>query len=119
MDTGVINDRHFVFSAGVGLDASVVKRVDAHPRLKTRIGEWYYGWVGMRTFTRHYLLHPPRLEAEIDGETVAGVTTIVQNATPYTYFGNRPVNIGDGASLDSGDLAGVVLAAPGRSTWPP
>ena len=109
VDTGVINDRHFVFSAGVGLDASVVRRVDAHPRLKTRVGEWYYGYIGMRTFTSHYLLRPPRLEAEIDGETVAGVTTIVQNATPYTYFGDRPVNIGDGAGLQSGDLAGVVL----------
>ena len=109
VDTGIINDRHFVFSAGVGLDASVVRRVDAHPRLKARLGEWYYGWVGVRTFNRHYLVHPPRLETEIGGETVPGVLTIVQNAEPYTYFGNRPVNIGDGAALDSGDLAGVVL----------
>jgi diacylglycerol kinase family enzyme len=109
VDTGVINGRHFVFSAGVGLDASVVQRVDAHPRLKARLGEWYYGWVGVRTFNRHYLLHPPRLEAQIGDETVPGVLTIVQNAEPYTYFGNRPVNIGDGAALDSGDLAGVVL----------
>ena len=109
VDTGIINDRHFVFSAGVGLDASVVRRVDAHPRLKARLGEWYYGWVGVCTFNRHYLVHPPRLETEIGGETVPGVLTIVQNAEPYTYFGNRPVNIGDGATLDSGDLAGVVL----------
>jgi diacylglycerol kinase family enzyme len=109
VDTGIINDRHFVFSAGVGLDASVVQRVDAHPRLKARLGEWYYGWVGVRTFNRHYLVHPPRLEAQIGTETVPGVLTIVQNAEPYTYFGNRPVNIGDGAALDSGDLAGVVL----------
>jgi diacylglycerol kinase family enzyme len=109
VDTGIVNDRHFVFSAGVGLDASVVERVDAHPRLKARLGEWYYGWVGVRTFNRHYLVHPPRLETEIGAETVPGVLTIVQNAEPYTYFGNRPVNIGDGAALDSGDLAGVVL----------
>ena len=33
-----------LFSAGVGLDASVVERVDAHPRLKARLGEWYYTW---------------------------------------------------------------------------
>jgi diacylglycerol kinase family enzyme len=109
VDTGVMNGRHFVFSAGVGLDASVVERVDAHPRLKTRFGEWYYGLVGVRTFNRRYLLHPPRLEAHIGSETIPGVTTIVQNAEPYTYFGNRPVHIGEGASLDSGDLAGVVL----------
>jgi diacylglycerol kinase family enzyme len=37
------------------------------------------------------------------------VTVIVQNATPYTFFGNRPVEMGEGATLQSGDLAGVVL----------
>ena len=61
------------------------------------------------TFNRRYLLHPPRLEAQLGGETIAGVTAIVQNATPYTYFGDRPVEMGEGATLDSGDLAGVVL----------
>src|SRR5256714_12531266 len=42
VDLGHVNERHFVFAAGVGLDASVVERVDAHPRLKARYGEWYY-----------------------------------------------------------------------------
>jgi diacylglycerol kinase family enzyme len=109
VDTGVVNGRHFAFSAGVGLDASVVEKVDAHPRLKARLGEWYYGWTGMGTFSRRYILHPPQLEAEIGDERVAGVTTVVQNAEPYTYFGERPVHVGQGASLESGDLAGVVL----------
>jgi diacylglycerol kinase family enzyme len=109
VDTGVVNNRHFVFSAGVGLDASVVEKVDAHPRLKARLGEWYYGWVGVRTFSRRYLVRPPRLTADVGGEHVPGVTTIVQNSEPYSYFGDRPVGIGEGATLDSGDLAGVVL----------
>ncbi len=109
VDLGVVNDRVFVFSAGAGLDASVVEQVDAHPHLKARFGEWYYTWTGVRTFTRRYLLHPPRLEARIGETTIAGVTVIVQNATPYTFFGNRPVEMGEGATLDSGDLAGVVL----------
>src|SRR5207245_6125874 len=33
VDLGTVNGRHFVFAAGVGLDASVVERVDAHPKL--------------------------------------------------------------------------------------
>ncbi len=109
VDIGMVNDRCFLFSAGVGLDASVVERVDAHPQLKARLGEWYYTWTGIGTFNRRYLLHPPRLEAQLDGETVSGVTAIIQNAAPYTYFGDRPVDMGEGATLDSGDLAGVVL----------
>jgi diacylglycerol kinase family enzyme len=109
VDLGRVNQRCFAFSAGVGLDASVVQRVDAHPRLKARLGEWYYTWTGIRTFNRHYLVRPPRLEAQLGDQRVTGVTTIVQNAAPYTYFGDRPVDFGEGASLDSGDLAGVVL----------
>jgi diacylglycerol kinase family enzyme len=109
VDVGRVNERYFLFSAGVGLDASVVKRVDAHPRLKARVGEYYYAWTATHTVHRHYMVHPPRLEVELDGETVPGVTAIVQNAAPYTYFGNRPVHMGEGAELDSGDLAGVVL----------
>jgi diacylglycerol kinase family enzyme len=108
-DVGSVNQRAFLFSAGVGLDASVVERVDAHPRLKARYGEWYYTATALRTFAQRYLLHPPRLEVQVGEETIAGVTVIVQNATPYTYFGDRPVQMAEGATLHSGDLAGVVL----------
>ncbi len=109
VDLGDVNGRKFTFSAGVGLDASVVERVDAHPRLKARLGEWYYTVTGVNTFTRRYLVHPPRLEAMLGDERVAGVSAIIQNAAPYTYFGSRPVEMAEGASLSSGDLAGLVL----------
>jgi diacylglycerol kinase family enzyme len=109
VDIGRMNGRYFTFSAGVGLDASVVEQVDAHPRLKARLGEWYYTWTGIQTFNRKYLIRPPKLETDLGGEVVRGVTVIVQNAAPYTYFGDRPVDMGEGATLDSGDLAGVVL----------
>jgi diacylglycerol kinase family enzyme len=109
VDIGTVNERVFLFSAGAGLDASVVERVDAHPQLKARFGEWYYTTMALRTFTRRYLLHPLRLEAQFGAESIAGVTVIVQNAAPYTYFGSRPVEMGEGATLHSGDLAGVVL----------
>ena len=36
----------------------------------------------LQTFTRRYLLHPPRLEAQVGEEAIPGVTVIVQNATP-------------------------------------
>ncbi len=109
VDLGVINKRQFLFSAGVGLDASVVEKVDAHPRLKARVGEWYYAWTGIRTFTRSYLVNPPRMVIELGATHIDGVTVVVQNAAPYTYFGRRPVDMGEGATLQSGDLAGIVL----------
>ncbi len=109
VDVARVNERLFLFSAGVGLDASVVQRVDSHPRLKARGGEWYYTLTGVRTFNRGYLVHPPEVVVDVGGERVTGVTAIVQNADPYTFFGSRAVRLAEGASLDSGDLAGVVL----------
>jgi len=109
VDLGSASGRHFVFSAGVGLDASVVERVDAHPRLKARVGEYYYAWVATRTLTSRYLVRPPHLEAEIGEERVRGVTALIQNATPYTYFGKRQVDVGQGSTLESGDMTGVIM----------
>jgi diacylglycerol kinase family enzyme len=109
VDLGYVNERKFLFSAGAGLDASVVEQVDAHSQMKHRLGEWYYAVTTVRTFARHYLFKPPRLEAEFGGERATGVTMIVQNADEYTFFGDRPVQLAAGATLDSGDLAGVLL----------
>ncbi len=109
VDLGRLNQRYFAFSAGVGLDANVVQRVDARPQLKARYGEWFYTWTALKTFNRRYLFNPPRLEAQIGSELITGVTAIVQNGSPYTYFGHRPVHMAAGTQLDSGELCGLVL----------
>ncbi len=113
VDLGRVGRRYFLFSAGVGLDASVVERVDARPRLKARLGEYYYAWVATTTFGRRYLFRPPRLVAELESQNdeapLEGVTVVIQNGSPYTYFGDRGVEMAEGASLDSGDLAGLIL----------
>jgi diacylglycerol kinase family enzyme len=108
-DLGVVNGRRFTFAAGMGLDASVVERVDRHPHLKTRFGAWYFTEAAIVTFLRRYVVRAPRLEIETDGRTIPGVSVFLQNAAPYTYFKSRPINIVDGAGLESGDLAGAVL----------
>lgn len=114
VDVGLVNGRAFVFSAGVGLDASVVERVDAHPRLKARLGEWYYGWAALATFNRRYLVHPPRMRVTVDGDTLEGVTVVAQNSDPFTFFGERPIRVCAGAGLDTGSVSVSVLrrAAP-------
>jgi diacylglycerol kinase family enzyme len=110
VDLGVVNGRCFTFASGLGLDASVVERVDASPRLKARFGPWFFTWVAVSTFLRRYLVRPPRLKVRTaSGEELDGVTAIVQNGSPFTYFQNRPIDIAEGASLDSGNLAGGVL----------
>ncbi len=111
VDLGVVNGRCFTFASGLGLDASVVERVDANPKLKARLGPYFFTWVAVSTFMRRYLVSPPRLRVEAgDGrDALDGVTAIIQNGSPFTYFQNRPIEIADGAALDSGALAGGVL----------
>lgn len=109
IDLGVVNERRFLFTAGIGLDASVTERVDAKPRLKARFGPWFYSVAAVSAFNRSYLVKPPRLVAEVGGERIEGVTAIVQNTTPYTYFARRPIDLAEDVALDDGTLAGVVL----------
>jgi diacylglycerol kinase family enzyme len=109
VDLGVVNGRCFTFASGLGLDASVVERVDSNPRLKARLGAYYFTWVAVTTYARRYLLRPPRLSVQAGDEVLQGVTAVVQNGSPFTYFQNRPIEIVEGASLDSGRLAGGVL----------
>jgi diacylglycerol kinase family enzyme len=115
VDLGVVNGRCFTFASGLGLDASVVERVDANPRMKARLGAYFFTWVAVLTYLRRYLLRPPRLQVEADGETLQGVTAIIQNGSPFTYFQDRPIDVADGAALDSGKLGVGVLH---RATLP-
>jgi diacylglycerol kinase family enzyme len=109
VDLGLAGERYFTFSAGVGLDASVVERVDARPRRKARLGEYYYTYAAISTFNRRYLVKPPRVRVEAQGRSIEGVTAIVQNSDPYTYFASRPIRICEGAGLETGTLGVAVL----------
>ena len=114
LDLGSVNGRLFLFSSGYGLDAAVVRQVDAHPATKARLRHWYYALAGLRAFVRDYLVHPPRIDVEVGGQTVRGVTALVQTGDPYTYWSKRPLRVAEGVALDDGTLAGAVLrrAAP-------
>ncbi len=109
VDLGRVNDRWFTFSAGAGLDAAVVERVDGHPRLKARFGPWYYAQAAVATFLESYVVNPPRIVASAGGRETEGVSVFVQNAQPYTYFRRRPVHLAGGTQLQSGDLSAAVL----------
>jgi diacylglycerol kinase family enzyme len=109
VDLARAGERHFTFSAGVGLDAAVVQRVDAHPYRKARFGEWYFTWTALGTFNRRFLFNPPRVRVTANGTAVDGVTAIVQNSNPYSYFGKRPLLICEGSDPINGRLSAAVL----------
>ena len=115
VDLGKVDDRYFVFACGVGIDATVVERVDAHPRLKATAGPYYYSWAALSTFYRRYLYNPVRVRVDIGAESTEGVTAIVQNSDPFTYFASRPIRVCEGIGFDDGTLSlGVLKRATQR-----
>lgn len=118
VDLGVVNGRCFTFASGLGIDASVVEQVDSNPRLKARYGPWFFTWAAVSTFTRRYLIAPPKMIVEVHGQRHSGVTAVVQNGSPFTYFVDRPIEITEDTALDSGTLAGCVLHAATPAAMP-
>jgi diacylglycerol kinase family enzyme len=115
----VVNERRFLFSSGLGLDASVVERVDGHPHLKARFGPYYFAYAGFREFLGKYVTRPPRLETVTDGGAPrAGVTVLVQKGDPYTYFRHIPIHAADPIELTDPRLAGVVLRTSRPTVMP-
>jgi diacylglycerol kinase family enzyme len=90
---GRVGDRHFVFSCGCGIDATVVERVDANPGLKSTAGPWYYSWSALSGYMRSYMRDPVMLEVATPEKSVEGVTVLAQNSDPFTFFGSRAVHV--------------------------
>jgi diacylglycerol kinase family enzyme len=109
IDLGMVDDRYFVFSCGAGIDASVVRKVDANPKLKAKAGPWFYSWKTFSTYTREYMRNPVRLAVEVEGQSCEGVTVLAQNSDPFTYFGNRRIHVCPDVEIDDGSLSMVVL----------
>lgn len=118
IDLGVAGERFFVFSCGIGLDATVVERVDANPKLKARMGPYYYSWCAVSALYKNYFRNPARLRVEVNGEVSEGMTALAQNSDPFTYFSKRPVRVCENISIDDGTLALAVLKNLGQRHTP-
>jgi diacylglycerol kinase family enzyme len=89
---GLAGDRYFTFSAGLGMDAEVVREVD---RLRAA-GRRESASLFLRTMVRHYYRTDrriPSLTVERDGQPPITdlFLTIITNRSPWTYFRARPV----------------------------
>jgi diacylglycerol kinase family enzyme len=118
IDLGKADHRHFVFSCGAGIDATVVKRVDAHPRLKSAAGPYYFTWATVSAFYRSYLYNPVRLQVHVGEETSEGITALAQNSDPFTFFASRPVRVCEEVVFDDGTLALGVLKRAAQRDMP-
>ncbi len=109
-DLGCVNGRFFTFGSGVGFDADGVGRVDQHPRLKAKAGELFFAYEMFRSFNS-YKSSPPRFQIEVENEAPkTAVTAVIQNTTPYAYFGQQRLDVCENVSLDSGTLSYCLLS---------
>ena len=124
---GSVNGRYFLFHVGVGFDAAVVEQVERRSGLKRWAGHPLFVYAGFATWLRHYDRSRPGFTVEFkDGETIPdGYLAICQNTNPYTFLGNRPLNLNPAAGLersltlatfrrlDPVTLLGVIASAAG------
>jgi diacylglycerol kinase family enzyme len=104
---GRVGDRHFVFSCGCGIDATVVEKVDANPGLKSTAGPWYYSWSALSGYMRSYMRDPVMLEVATPEKSIEGVTVLAQNSDPFTFFGSRAVHVCPPVAMAAFYLKGV------------
>ncbi len=106
---GLAGDRYFTFSAGLGMDAEVVREVE---RLRAK-GRRESTPLFLRTMVRQYYRtdrRRPALTLERDGQPPISdlFLTIITNRSPWTYFRSRPLLPVPNPDFNSGlDLLGL------------
>jgi diacylglycerol kinase family enzyme len=103
------DDRWFTFCAGLGLDATVVRRVE-HRRADGRRAtpQLFVREALQEFFTSADRKHPPLTLLREGAEPVQLGLALVCNTSPWTYLGPRPVLPCPQASFDTGlDVFGL------------
>ncbi len=101
---GRVNGRFFCFHTGIGYDAAVVQAVERRASLKRWLGHPLFISAALTTWLRGYDRHDPHfsLDAGDRGHVDDGYFSIVLNTNPYTYLGNRALDLSPAATLDRG-----------------
>jgi diacylglycerol kinase family enzyme len=104
---GRVNGRRFAFSAGLGIDAEAVRRLDARGRTAEhgRAGNVRFVWEFGRMITERHGRYEPALEILGLGRAAFA---LVANVDPYTYFGPVPIRVAPEARFE----LGLDLVAP-------
>ena len=109
VDVGTVNDRHFLYTSGVGFTASMAAAADHAPERKARLGQVHFIGAAASEIAGRYLRDPPRMHVQADGLGFEAVSVIVQNARALTYFGPREMRLCERAGLDTSALSLTLL----------
>jgi len=96
--------RYFAFNAGFGFDAAVVRHVEQHTRMKRNLRQAAFVWSAAREWATGAKQRDGSIAIRLDDgpylEPVA--ISMVANADPYTFLGDRPMHLHPQASFDTG-----------------
>jgi diacylglycerol kinase family enzyme len=108
---GRVNGRRFGFSAGVGLDAELVRRVDLRGRTldRGRAGNAAFLAAGVRVLAEHRFRLEEALELRGHGRVAFALAA---NGDPYTFAGPLPLRVAPLATFEGG----LDLVCPRRLT---
>ncbi|MCW2496611.1 diacylglycerol kinase family protein [Jatrophihabitans sp.] len=100
---GQMDDRYFVFAAGMGFDAAIVGGVERYRRRGRKSTHVLYARVGVREFFAADRRHP-KLHVELsDGTRFDDIYFVIAaNADPWTFVGNRPLHPTPEVNFDTG-----------------
>ena len=98
---GRANGRRFGFAAGLGLDAELVRRLDARGRDATgkRPGDLAFALTALRALAERRVRFDPVLEIAGHGRAAFA---LVANADPYSYVGRLPLRLPRGTRIEAG-----------------
>jgi diacylglycerol kinase family enzyme len=104
---GRADGRRFTFSCGIGLDAELVRRVDALGRTSEgrRPGDLTFAWTAVHLIAGHRGRFDPALEVRGLGRAAFA---LVANGSPYTYAGRLGLRLAPLARFE----LGLDLVAP-------
>lgn len=104
LNLGLADDRYFLFAAGLGLDAEVLRRVEQQRARGARASIPRFVASAVLAHANSLQLGQPQIAIGLaDGETIPGIyTAIVQNAPVWTYAGSLPVTFAPDAHFDNG-----------------
>lgn len=104
INLGRADDRYFLFSAGLGLDAEVLHRVEHQRAQGAKASIPRYVASALLTHALNAPLGKPRIRIELPDDTsMSGVySAVVQNGSVWTYAGSLPITFSPDTNFDNG-----------------
>ena len=87
--------RSALFSMGVGADAAVVHAAEQDPLRKRSYGSIHYARAAVTTIRKDLRKRSPTVTVTAGDRTLNGIGLLAQFHDVYSYFGRRPLIVGD------------------------